>query len=136
MDSPLAAALEQVGDRWSLLIVEALLEGPSRFNDLQTSVTGIAPNVLSQRLKHLERERLILARPYSDRPLRLSYELTPEGRELASALHSLAAWGARRGSTQDQRAHAVCGTPLEPRLWCPTCDTMVALDEPVEITEV
>ncbi|MEX0625749.1 MAG: helix-turn-helix domain-containing protein, partial [Chloroflexota bacterium] len=53
-DSPLAAALERVGDRWSLLLVEALLPGPRRFNELSEAVTGIAPNILADRLRRLE----------------------------------------------------------------------------------
>ena len=53
---PLAEALARVGDRWTLLVVEALLDGPRRFGDLQGDVAGIAPNILTQRLRHLERE--------------------------------------------------------------------------------
>ena len=54
--SPLAAALDSVGDRWTLLLVEALLEGPRRFGDLQEQLPRIAPNVLTQRLRRLESE--------------------------------------------------------------------------------
>src|SRR5205814_450268 len=85
-ESPLAAALERVGDRWSLLLIEALLEGPRRFNELQAGVAGIAPNILSDRLKRLESERVIRSPPYSERPVRLAYELTAEGPELEAAL--------------------------------------------------
>src|ERR1019366_6004278 len=53
--SPLGAALDRVGDRWSLLLVERLLDGPARFNDLLSGVPGIAPNILSERLRRLER---------------------------------------------------------------------------------
>src|SRR5215475_707033 len=63
--SPLAEALARVGDRWTLLVVEALLPGPRRFNDLLGQIPGIAPNILSERLKRLEREALLVARPYS-----------------------------------------------------------------------
>ena len=84
--SPLAAALASVGDRWTLLIVAALLDGPRRFGDLQRELPGIAPNILTQRLRHLEREALLVATPYTERPRRLQYELTESGRELAGAL--------------------------------------------------
>src|SRR5256885_6200805 len=77
--SPLSAALERVGDRWTLLLVEALLDGPRRFGDLQEALPGIAPNILSQRLRHLERETLLVARPYSHRPPRFPSELTEAG---------------------------------------------------------
>src|SRR5262245_23720382 len=94
--SPLAAALERVGDRWSLLVVEALLDGPRRYNDLLESLDGIAPNILADRLRRLERERLVVARPYSERPPRMDYALAADGRDLAGALRLLADWGARR----------------------------------------
>src|SRR5215218_2535388 len=93
--TPLAAALESVGDRWTLLLVEALLGGPRRFGDLQDALGGIAPNVLSQRLRRLESEGLVLAQPYSERPQRYVYELTASGHDLAGALRLLADWGAR-----------------------------------------
>jgi DNA-binding HxlR family transcriptional regulator len=63
--APLDEAVARVGDRWTLLIVQALLAGSRRFNDLLEALPGIAPNVLSQRLKHLEREVGVGSRPYS-----------------------------------------------------------------------
>lgn len=121
--SPLAEAVARVGDRWALLIVHALLAGPRRFADLQADVPGIAPNVLTQRLRHLEREGVVLARPYSERPLRVVYELTAAGQELAGAIRLLAQWGAGAGRSADADPlrHGPCGTPLEARWWCPTC---------------
>src|ERR1700761_4656498 len=92
--SPLAEALARVGDRWTLLVVEALLTGPRRFNELLSEIPGIAANILSERLKRLERDALLVARPYSERPPRAAYELTAEGKELAGALRLLAYWGA------------------------------------------
>jgi DNA-binding HxlR family transcriptional regulator len=123
--SPLELALERVGDRWSLLLVEALLDGPRRFNELQDGVAGIAPNILTDRLRRLEREGVVLARPYSDRPLRMEYALTAAGRDLAGALRLLADWGARRSPDADPVRHDLCGTPLEARWYCPTCTVVV-----------
>jgi DNA-binding HxlR family transcriptional regulator len=119
---PLDAALTRVGDRWSLLLVDALLAGPQRFNDLQEAVAGISPNVLTQRLRRLEAEGIVVARPYSHRPVRHSYELTAAGRELAGALRLLAQWGAAVTDAAEPVRHQACGTPLEARWWCPTCD--------------
>lgn len=133
--SPLAEAVARVGDRWSLLIVEELLAGPRRFNDLGDSIAGLAPNILSQRLKHLEREGVVLTRPYSERPVRFEYELTAAGRELAGALRLLAQWGAR-GSDEDAPRHEVCGTPLETRWYCPTCGVTVESPEEDELHRV
>src|SRR4051794_41859544 len=78
--SPLADALARVGGRWTLLVVGALIEGPRRFGDLQEAVPGIAPNILSQRLRHPEREALVVAPPYSQHPPRVGYELSPPRR--------------------------------------------------------
>ena len=126
--TPLAAALERVGDRWSLLIIEALLSGPRRFGELTGGVAGIAPNILSERLKRLEGERIVGATPYSQRPPRFTYALTDEGLELAGVLRLLADWGSRGSAHAEPMRHAACGTPMEAKLWCPTCARSV--DEP------
>jgi len=123
--SPLEAALDRVGDRWSLLIVEALLDGPRRFNELGDAVSGIAPNILTDRLRRLERERIVVATPYQQRPPRMSYSLTAAGLDLASALRVLADWGARGTPDAEPTRHGPCGTPLETRWFCPTCEIVV-----------
>jgi DNA-binding HxlR family transcriptional regulator len=132
----LGAALDRVGDRWSLLLVEALLPAPRRFNELGEAVAGIAPNILSDRLRRLERAGILVATPYSRRPLRMEYALTADGRELAGALHLLAGWGARRGGVGEPLRHELCGTPLEAAWHCPTCERLVADDEPDELTRL
>jgi DNA-binding HxlR family transcriptional regulator len=117
--TPLADALARVGDRWTLLLVAALLAGEKRFNELQDELDGIAPNVLSARLKLLGEQALVVSRPYSERPPRFVYELTESGRELAGALRLLAEWGAG----EPLRHH--CGTAVEARWWCPACEEIV-----------
>lgn len=121
-DSPLHFALSKVGDRWTLLVIEALLEGPRRFGDLQDEVAGIAPNTLSARLKSLEADGLVLARAYSERPRRHEYTLTASGKELAGAISLLIAWGSSHSAETEGPRHGLCGTPLEVRWYCPTCD--------------
>ncbi|MCU1352240.1 MAG: transcriptional regulator, hxlr family protein [Acidimicrobiales bacterium] len=125
---PLRRALDRVGDRWVLLIVRSLLDGPHRFGQLADGL-GVAPNVLAQRLRQLEADGVVVATRYSDRPPRSSYELTAPGRELAGALALLAQWGARRGGGDAEAFHARCGSPIETRAWCPTCEQIVARDE-------
>ncbi len=130
----LQRALGRVGDRWSLLLVDALLDGPRRYNDLHGALPGVATNVLSQRLKHLEAERIVIGRPYSTRPRRFAYELTAAGRQLAGALRLLAGWGADNlgpegfGDVSGTPEHGACGTPLEVCWHCPTCDVAVDAD--------
>ena len=135
-DSPLAAALERVGDRWSLLLVEALLPGPRRFNELSEAVSGIAPNILADRLRRLEAERIVSATPYSERPPRFAYALTDEGAELAGALRLLADWGSRVSRESEPLRHAACGTPVEARWYCPTCDRPVEGQEAEQVRRV
>jgi DNA-binding HxlR family transcriptional regulator len=121
---PLADALAAVGDRWTLLVIAALLEGPLRFGELQERLAGIAPNVLSQRLRHLQDLGLVLAEPYSDRPPRFTYELSARGHDLAGALRLLARWAEGQPEGEPAR-HESCGTPLEKAWFCPVCNEVV-----------
>lgn len=110
-----------VGDRWTLLLVHALLSGPARFSELETRVEGISPNALTSRLRQLEDDGLVVAEPYQQRPTRHAYGLTDRGRELAGVLRLLAAWADTDGDG-DAAVHARCGTVLEVVHWCPTCE--------------
>jgi DNA-binding HxlR family transcriptional regulator len=127
--TPLAAALERIGDRWSPRIVEALLGGPLRYGDLQAAVAGIAPNILADRLRRLEAGGLLASTAYAERPPRFEYRLTTEGRALAGALRLLADWGARHAGAaagdHESLHHEACGTALEARWYCPTCGDVV-----------
>ena len=123
----LDAALARVGDRWSLLIVDALLGGAMRFNDLQEALGAITSSVLTKRLRHLEGLRLLVATPYSARPPRYSYALTTPGRDLAGAVRLLTRWGAEQAGVEvDGPVHRECGTALEARWYCPTCERALA----------
>jgi DNA-binding HxlR family transcriptional regulator len=124
---PLAEAVAQVGDRWSLLVVDALLHGPRRFGELLDQIDGLAPNILSKRLKQLEADRLVVAEPYSQRPLRHTYRLTAAGEELAGVLRLLTQWASSREAAPTL-THQVCGTTLEAQWFCPTCGEVVDAD--------
>lgn len=127
--SALETALSAVGDRWTLLLVEALLDGPRRFTDLSDRLGGIAPNILTSRLRRLEHEGVVVATAYSTRPPRFEYQLTAAGGELAGALRLLSTWGARHTAAGEGQHHLACGSPLEARWYCPTCERAVADDE-------
>jgi DNA-binding HxlR family transcriptional regulator len=116
-----------------MLVVATLLDAPKRFGELQREIPGIAPNVLTQRLRQLERDALLVARPYSDRPPRFVYELSSAGQELAGVLRLLAQWGARNAGGEHEIRHSVCGTPMEARWWCPSCEQPVGEDEGEEL---
>lgn len=122
--NPLAASLDLLGDRWTLLLVNALLSGPKRFGDLQHNVAGIAPNILTQRLRELEARGLLLAVPYSHRPVRLTYSLTGAGSQLHTVIDALTEWSIGRNGGEPI-AHQACGTALELRSWCPTCERII-----------
>ena len=105
--------------------MDALLDGPRRFGELREALPGIAANILTDRLRRLERERILVSAPYSTRPPRMEYTLTGDGRDLASALRLLADWGSRRTGGEPLR-HDRCGTPVEARWFCPTCAVAVS----------
>jgi DNA-binding HxlR family transcriptional regulator/putative sterol carrier protein len=91
-----ARALDMVGDRWTLLIVRELLPGQRRFTDLIDGLPGISRNLLTERLRGLERDGIITREELSPPVARQVYELTEDGRDLADAMVPLVAWGVRR----------------------------------------
>ena len=101
----LDAAARRVGDRWSLRVVGALLDGDRTFGELAADVDGIAPTILTARLRTLQRQALVTATPYARRPLRMRYALTDPGRRLAAAIATLAEWGAEREGHGDRPVH-------------------------------
>jgi DNA-binding HxlR family transcriptional regulator len=125
--SPLDDALARVGDRWTLLVVAALLDGPKRFNELQDEL-GRDRAERPQRAAEEPRGAGAGRRAaYSERPPRFAYELSESGRELAGALRLLADWGARAAGGEPYR-HDACGGVLEARWWCAACEVVV--DDP------
>jgi DNA-binding HxlR family transcriptional regulator len=92
---PVARTLDSVGERWTLLIIRDLLFGTMRFQDFQERLPGLAPNVLSARLKTLEAHGLVRRDFYSDHPPRASYTLTDRGHELGLVVLAVGRWGIR-----------------------------------------
>lgn len=130
---PVAQTLEIIGERWTILILRDLFRGPKRFQDLQESLVGVAPNMLSDRLKTLEEHGLIRREFYSEHPPRAAYALTPLGLELRPALRAIAIWGAKHFDTPVQLFHDACGHEVEMRAYCPHCETSLA-PEAVTVT--
>ena len=92
----LARALDVVGDRWTLLIVRELVPGPRRFTDLVDGLPGISRKLLTERLRELEGDGIVARKELPPPAARQVYELTDEGRDLATAMVPLLGWGARR----------------------------------------
>ena len=91
--SDLPAALEVVGDRWALLIVGRLLEGPQRYGDLQRDL-GVPTNILAARLRELEFAGVLVRLPL--RHNTRAYALTERGLALRDAIDALGRWGAEQ----------------------------------------
>jgi DNA-binding HxlR family transcriptional regulator len=91
----IAHALDLVGERWALLVVRELLLGPKRFTDLRGGLAGASPNVLSQRLRELERAAIVRRRRLPPPAGSWVYELTDWGRELKPVVISLGTWAVR-----------------------------------------
>ena len=92
MQCPIARSLERVGEWWSILILRDALHGLTRFEQFQDSL-GIAPNMLTRRLKGLMSAGLLIRRRYSTRPPRYEYVLTERGRDFRPVVLALLAWG-------------------------------------------
>jgi DNA-binding HxlR family transcriptional regulator len=92
---PVAHALELVGERWALLVVRELLNGPKRYTDLAAALPGIGTNILAGRLRDLEDAGVVQKRRLPPPAAANVYELTPYGEGLREPLYALARWGAR-----------------------------------------
>jgi len=121
----IAGALDRIGERWSLLIVRELLLGPLRFSDLARAVGGAPTDVLTKRLRDLERDGIVRRRELDPPASAVAYELTELGRELDRPLLELGRWGLNFYAVGD-----VDG--LEPS-WLPN-SLRVVLQPPVDAT--
>ena len=93
-DCPVARTLDLIGERWTILLLrELLLHGPRRFQDFQAALPGVAPNILSARLKTMEDDGLVRRSLYSERPPRLEYVLTDKGKSLGPIVKTMRDWG-------------------------------------------
>jgi DNA-binding HxlR family transcriptional regulator len=93
---PVALTLDLIGSSWTCLILrDLLLHGARRFQDLQTSLQGIAPTTLSDRLKNLEQNGIVERQFYSMSPPRAEYVLTEKGRDLGPIIGAMRRWGSK-----------------------------------------
>lgn len=89
---PSRALLARLGEKWSALALVELEAGPRRFGELQRRLQGVSQKMLTQTLRHLERDGLLQRTLLSDRPIQVSYALTPLGQSLAPILRALKDW--------------------------------------------
>lgn len=86
--------LARVGDKWSLLVIGILHDGPLRFTELQRSIDGISHRMLTQTLRGLERDGLVSRKVFAEIPPRVEYTATPLGRSLSEPVIALVGWAA------------------------------------------
>ena len=92
---PTRLVLDRLADKWALLILDRLHEGPVRFNQLRRDIKGVSQKVLSQTLKKLERDGLVSRAAFATVPVTVEYALTPLGRTLTETVAALAHWAER-----------------------------------------
>ena len=101
---PTRVVLDRIGDRWTTLVVLFLEPGPMRFTKLRTEIGGIAPKVLTQTLRAMERDGLLTRTVHAQVPPRVDYELTDLGRSLLKPIHAVTDWAERHvGEVLDAR---------------------------------
>jgi DNA-binding HxlR family transcriptional regulator len=122
---PIAASLQILGERWTLLAIREINYGVHRFEQI-TGYTGASRDILADRLRKLERAGVIERRQYSEHPPRFEYHLTAAGEELRPVLLTLAQWGEKwvEGKPATSFTH-VCGHPLEVDHVCRQCGEVI-----------
>ncbi|MGV7029649.1 winged helix-turn-helix transcriptional regulator [Methylobacterium symbioticum] len=116
MPCPVARSLDRVGEWWSILILRDAFYGLTRFDQFAQSL-GIAPNMLTRRLKALCDAGLLERRPYQERPTRYEYILTEKGRDFRPVLWTLFAWGNRHLAPEGESViltDPATGLPVDP----------------------
>ncbi|WP_240770221.1 helix-turn-helix domain-containing protein [Nocardioides sp. GY 10127] len=104
-DCPTRTVLDRVGDRWTMLVLLLLAERTHRFSELSRTIQGISPKVLTQVLRGLERDGLVVREVHAEVPPRVEYTLTDLGRTLVDAVAALDAWSRRHiGEIEAARA--------------------------------
>ena len=91
-ECPSRRLLDRIGDRWTVLLITTLEDGPRRFSELLRTVDGISQKMLTQTLRSLEADGLVLRTVHPEIPPRVEYELTELGRSLLEPLGALISW--------------------------------------------
>src|SRR5215831_9695278 len=90
---PVRKAMDILDSKWTLLIIRDLLQGRKRFGELRSTIGEISPKILTQRLRLLEKEKIIEKTVYAEVPPHVEYELTARGQRLRAVVEALAQWG-------------------------------------------
>ena len=85
-------AVELIGRRWTGAVIRALLDGPRRYAELRDTIPDLTDRMLSERLRELEAEGIVLRRVVPETPVRVEYQLTDKGRALQASIAAISAW--------------------------------------------
>lgn len=88
-------SVELIGRRWTGAILRALLSGETRFSDIAHAIPGLSDRLLSERLKELESEDVVVRHVYPETPVRIEYHLTEKGQDLSLVVEAISDWSAR-----------------------------------------
>ena len=110
-DCPTRRILERIADKWTVLILDLLLESPLRFNELLRRIGGLSQKMLSQTLKTLERDGLVLRTAFPTVPVTVEYRITELGVTLAETLKPLRLWAEANMEAIDQAQLRYDSTP-------------------------
>ncbi|MBH1940850.1 winged helix-turn-helix transcriptional regulator [Mobilitalea sibirica] len=126
----IAQTLNIIGDKWTLLILRQLMQGHDTFKEILDNLEGIPSNLLSNRLKSLESDNLIVSELYQPHPPRYRYILTKSGEDLSDVFNSIILWGEKNlQKCYKQLTHSDCGNKIELQYYCPTCNRKVDRNE-------
>lgn len=122
----IAQALNIIGDKWTLLILRQLSKGHDTYNSILENLEGIPSNLLSNRLKNLEEDELIMPILYQPHPPRYRYVLTKSGEDLDDVFNSIIIWGEKHlKKCYKELVHTSCNHNVELQYYCPHCQTTV-----------
>lgn len=109
------AAIEVISDKWRIPIIHILRDGPLRTSEIQSAIADVSPKVLTQTLRGMERDGLLLREIFPVVPPRVEYSLTPMGKSLIKPLEELCHWAKGTIAERDAARARFDGVPARPR---------------------
>ena len=132
----IAQTLNIIGDKWTMLILRQLANGYDTFNSLLERLEGIPSNLLSNRLKSLEEDELIVPILYQEHPPRYRYVLTESGKDLDDLFNCIILWGQKHLKKCSKKlVHADCKHVIELQYYCPYCKKNIDKSQIAVISE-